>query len=95
MRREGEFILIAAVAFHFFAGLVAGSVFAARTLLTLIAIVLVECIGVTMAWGISAGLESLASLIGLQVGYLAGVYARSVLEHIGLAQPSIRARRIP
>jgi hypothetical protein len=84
--------LISAVAFHFLAGTVTGSIFAVRTLLTLVALVLIECIGVAIAWGISIGLWSLGSLIAVQVGYLGGIYLRSVLEHAGIAEPNVRPR---
>jgi hypothetical protein len=80
------------VAFHFLAGLVAGSVFAVRTLLTLVALVLIECVGVTIAWGVSIGSWTLGSLIAIQVGYLGGIYLRSVLEQAGIAEPSVRPR---
>jgi len=63
-----------------------------RTLLTLVALVLTESIGVTIAWGISMGLWSLGSLVAVQVGYLGGVYLRSVLEHVGIAEPIARPR---
>ena len=84
--------MISVVAFHFLAGSVTGSIFAVRTLLTLVALVLMECVGVTIAWGISMGLWSLGSLIAVQVGYLGGIYLRSVLEHVGIAEPTVRPR---
>lgn len=84
--------MISAVAFHFLAGTVTGSIFAVRTLLTLVALVLIECIGVAIAWGLSIGLWSLGNLIAVQVGYLGGIYLRSVLEHAGIAEPNVRPR---
>jgi hypothetical protein len=84
--------LISVVAFHFLAGVVTGSIFAVRTLLTLVALVLMECVGVTMAWGLSTGLWSLASLFAVQVGYLGGIFPRSVLEHVGIAEPNVQPR---
>jgi hypothetical protein len=51
-----------------------------------------ECVGVTIAWGLSMGLWSLASLIAVQAGYLGGIYLRSVLEHVGIAEPNVGAR---
>ena len=84
--------LISVVALHFPAGAVTGSIFAVRTLLTLVALVLMECVGVTIARGTSMGLWSLGSLIAVQVGYLGGVYLRSVLEHVGIAEPNVHAR---
>jgi len=80
------------VAFHFLAGSVTGAIFDLRTLLTLVALVLIECVGVTIAWGLSTGLWSLGSLIAVQVGYLGGIYLRSVLEHAGIAEPNVRPR---
>ena len=57
--------MISVVALHFLAGTVTGSVFAVRALLTLVALVLVECVGVTIAWGTSMGLWSLGSLMAV------------------------------
>jgi hypothetical protein len=86
--------LISVVAFHFLAGLVAGSIFAVRTLLTLVALVLIEYVGVTIWRGVSAGLFwSLGSLVAVQAGYLGGIYLRSVLEHVGIAIPDAHPRR--
>jgi hypothetical protein len=84
--------LISVVSLHCLAGAVTGSVFAVRTLLILVALVLTECVGVTIARGTSMGLWSLGSLIAVQVGYLGGVYLRSVLEHVGIAEPNVRPR---
>ena len=63
-----------------------------RTLLTLVALVLMECIGVTIACGLSTGFWSLGSLFAVQVGYLGGICLRSVLEHVGVAEPNVRPR---
>jgi uncharacterized membrane protein len=80
------------VAFHFLAGSVAGSTFAVRTLLVLVALVLIESAGATVAWGVSAGGWVLASLIAVQIGYLGGIYVRSVLEHAGIAASGVQRR---
>ena len=80
--------MISVVAFHFLAGAVTGSIFAVRTLLTLVAFVLMECVGATIAWGLSTGLWSLGSLVAVQLGYLGGIYLRSVLEHVGIGTPT-------
>jgi hypothetical protein len=84
--------LISVVSLHCLAGAVTGSVFAVRTLLILVAFVLTESIGVTIAWGASMGLWSLGSLVAVQVGYLGGVCLRSMLEHVGIAEPIARPR---
>ena len=85
--------MISVVAFHFLAGSVAGSIFAVRTLLTLVAFVLMECVGATIAWGLSTGLWLLGSLAAVQIGYLGGIYLRSVLEHAGIGVPDVHPRR--
>src|SRR5712672_2040539 len=80
--------LISLISFHFLAGLVAGSIFAVRTLLSLVALALMECVGVAIWRGFSAGLFwSLGSLVAVQLGYLGGIYLRSVLEHGGIGVP--------
>src|SRR5712671_3041020 len=82
--------LISVISFHFLAGLVAGSIFAVRTLLTLVALVLIECVGAAIWRGFSAGLFwSLGSLVAVQLGYLGGIYLRSVLENVGIGVPDV------
>lgn len=82
------------VAYHFLAGLVAGPIFAVRTLLTLVAFVLIECVGVMVWRGVSGGLFwALGSLVAVQAGYLAGVYLRSVLKQVGIVAPDVHPRR--
>ena len=83
--------MITVIALHFVAGAVAGSMFTVRTLLAIVGIVVVECVAATVALGFAAGLGSVGGLVAVQIGYLAGIYLRSVLEHMGIAQPSIRS----
>jgi hypothetical protein len=86
--------LISVISFHFLAGLVAGSIFAVRTLLTVVALVLIECVGVAVWRGFSTALFwSLGSVVAIQVGYLGGIYLRSVLEHVGIGVPDAQPRR--
>jgi hypothetical protein len=92
--READ--LIPVISLHFLAGLVAGSIFAVRTLLTLVALVLVECVGVAIWSGFSAGLFwLLGSLVAVQFGYLGGIYLRSVLERAGIGTTGVHRRRYP
>lgn len=82
--------MISVIALHFVAGTVAGSIFAVRTLLALAGIVLAECVAAAAMIGYSAVLCSAGSLVAIQVGYLAGIFLRAVLEHNGIAQSSTR-----
>jgi hypothetical protein len=87
--------LILSIALHFFAGVIAGSVFGVRTLLLLVGIIFLESIPLSFALGAPGGLASLASLIVIQIGYVAGIFARSTLEQVGVPWPRGRTRRIP
>lgn len=80
--------MITVIALHFVAGAVAGSMFTVRTLLVLVGFAFLECVTATVALGFSAGLLCLGGLVAVQIGYLAGICLRSVLEHVGIAQPA-------
>jgi hypothetical protein len=76
---------VTALILHLLAGLVVGSLFRVRTLLVLAFVVLAEAVAVAVLLGISAGLIwLLVSEVGLQFGYLGGIYLRSVLERAGI-----------
>ena len=78
--------MISVIAIHFLVGLGVGAAFAIRTLLTLVAFILIESLAVTVARGFSeAFFWTIGSLIAVQFGYLGGIYLRSVLEHAGFA----------
>ena len=83
--------MIPVVALHFVAGAVAGSMFTVRTLLVMVGFVLLECVTATVALGFAAGLWTVGGLVAVQIGYLAGIYLRSVLEYMGIAHPAIRS----
>jgi hypothetical protein len=84
-----------ALIFHLLAGLVAGSLFGVQTLVVLALAVSVEGLASIIMRGASAGLVwLLVSQVALQIGYLGGIYLRSILERagiIGAAQPSRRS----
>lgn len=77
-------------AIHFLVGGLTGCFYPVRALLGLVAIVLIECVVAAAVFGAWAALCSLAGLVALQFGYLGGIYARSVLERAGLAEPHAR-----
>jgi hypothetical protein len=78
------------IALQFVAGLVAGAIFNVRMLLTLVGFALVECVSAAVTLGFTAGLCSVGLLVAVQIGYLGGIYLRSVLERMGIVQPFIR-----
>jgi hypothetical protein len=54
------------------------------------ALTAVESIVATAVFGLPTGLWSLMNLAAIQVGYLGGIWLRSLLEKIGLAGPGTR-----
>lgn len=81
------------VAIHLLIGFLTGAVFRVRALLSLVVIVLIECVATAAVSGVKAGLWSLTSLVAIQMGYLGGVYARSALERAGLlAEPETQVK---
>jgi len=87
--------LLAYLFLHWLAGAVAGSVFQIRTLVLLLGIVLLESAAAAFVYGGSVALWALANLFALQVGYLVGIYARSILEQAGQLLSRARPRELP
>jgi hypothetical protein len=87
--------LLYAATLHLLAGAVTGSVFKIRTLLLLVGLVVVESIILALVHGGTFGLWALTNVAVVQIGYLAGVYGRAVLEQAGFAPRSFRTRRLP
>lgn len=82
--------LISVIALHLVAGTVAGSIFTVRALFVLVGVILAECVAAAGWIGSGAALCCVGSLVAVQVGYLAGIFLRAVLEHKKIARPSIR-----
>lgn len=80
---------------HLLVGLVAGAIFGVQTLVVLAMAVLVEGVACFVLRGASTGFVwLLTSQVALQIGYLGGMYLRSLLERVGIivaAQPSRRS----
>lgn len=87
--------MIFAALLHLIAGMIAGSIFSVQTLLLLIALVMAECVSVAVILSLTSGLWALQLLIAVQLGYLAGIYLRSVVEARGaaIAKPGVQPRR--
>ena len=86
--------MIFVIVVHLLVGLIAGSIFAVRTLLTLVAFILIESFVLMLGHGVLTGLFwSLGSLGAVQIGYLAGVWLRSVIEYAGIAESGAESRR--
>lgn len=86
---------MAAVTVHLLVGLVAGTMFAVRTLLVLIGCAVAESLYFIIVYGFSSGLLALGGLIAIQMGYLAGIGLRAALERLGVGQAGLHPRRFP
>jgi hypothetical protein len=72
------------VAIHLLIGLVAGMVFGVQTLLVLAVLVLFEAAGMVVLNGLSVDIIWwVGAEVSLQLGYLAGIFLRSMIERIG------------
>jgi hypothetical protein len=81
---------------HLAAGMLAGAFFRVQTVLVLALLVLVEVFCGFVSGSVPAAvLWAFGAVAMLQFGYLAGVYARSVLERSGLVVPIARATTGP
>ncbi len=72
------------VAIHLLVGLLAGAMFGVQTLLVLAMLVVVEAAAMVVVIGLS--LESfwwVGAEVALQLGYLVGIYLRSMIERMG------------
>ena len=87
--------MLYATILHLLAGTVTGSVFKVRILLILLVLVLVESLALALVHGSIASLWALANIVGVQAGYLVGVFARGILEQAGYLLPTVRTRRLP
>lgn len=84
--------MLYATIFYALAGLVAGSVFTIRTLLLLLSIMLVEAASVALVDNRDVGLWTIINIAAAQVGYLAGIFPRKILEQVGYAIPPVEIR---
>ena len=92
---KGPHILLYAVILHLLAGTVAGAVFRVSTLLILLGCVAVEPAILAYLHNSDAAPLVFINLVVVQVGYLAGIYGRGILEHVMYSSASVRTRRIP
>jgi hypothetical protein len=85
---------MAILLFHLFAGLLAGTLFRIQTLLMFALLVLVEAVCWTTISGVTVNaLWWVAAEVALQVGYLGGIYLRSLLERFGFGAFLYAGRR--
>ena len=85
--------MLYATIFHSLAGAVTGSVFKIRTLLLLLAVILIEAAMLSVVDVRVAAWWALANVISVQFSYLAGIFARRTLEQTGYSLPPVKIPR--
>ncbi len=85
--------MLSSIVIHLLAGAVAGSTFAVRTLIILVAVSGFGCLALLVLRGMDAALVGVAGLVFLQIGYAAGIVGRALLEAWGVARPVARTPR--
>jgi len=85
-------ILLYVTIFYALAGLVAGSVFTIGMLLLLLGILVVEAATLTLVDVQNLGSWTIINIAAVQVGYLAGIFPRKILEQAGYAIPPVEIR---
>jgi len=85
-------ILLYATIFYALAGLVAGSVFTTSTLLLLLTILVAQAVSLSLVDVHSLGSWTIINVAVVQVGYLAGIFTRRILEQAGYAIPPAEIR---
>ena len=76
--------MLYATIFHSLAGAVTGSVFKIRTLLLLLAFILIEAATLSAVDVRVAAWWALVNVISVQFSYLAGIFARRTLERLDI-----------
>ena len=76
--------MLYATIFHSLAGAVTGSVFKIRTLLLLLAFILIEAAMLSAVDVRVAAWWALVNVISVQFSYLAGIFARRTLERLDI-----------
>lgn len=87
--------MLTSVVLHVAAGIIAGSLFTIPTLMILLLVLLGEMIAAAVLYGGMAMVGPVLGIIAVQTGYLAGIYARSLLERSGHARADLRTPRTP
>jgi hypothetical protein len=87
--------LLFATILHTLAGAVTGSIFKIQTILALLCLVVIESIIFSFFQGGTAALWAFANVIGIEFGYLVGLFARGYVEHVAESRANARTRRTP
>jgi hypothetical protein len=84
--------LLYGIVFHFFAGVLTGSVFKVGTLLALLVFVFSEAVVFVTVNPVFSAAWGIANLLGIQLGYCAGLYLRGLAEQAGYSLPPVGVR---
>jgi len=80
---------------HLAAGAVTGFVFSIRILLFALLLLLIEAIILSVVFGASFIVGPVIGILALQMGYLSGGYARTMVERLAGSRQTAKAPRLP
>src|SRR5262249_8341636 len=95
MLRDGRGTqVIYSVLLHLIAGIIAGTGFTVWILIISLAFAAFEILVLGLTYGARAAFSAVLGGVALQIGYLAGIYGRSIYERAEISWRSYRMRRI-
>ena len=86
--------MIYVIVTHLVIGMIVGSLFPVGMLVVLLSFEIVSSIILAFTYGPVAYWAWLAVVAVLQIGYIAGVLGRGLLEQAGISQANVRRRRV-
>jgi len=86
--------MIYSVLLHLIAGIIGGTVFTVWVLVVAVAFAAFEIMALGLTYGARAASGAVLGSVTLQIGYLAGIYGRSIYERSGISWRLFRLWRI-
>ena len=86
--------MLYSVPLHLIAGIIAGTVFTVLVLIVSLAFAVFEIFVLGLMYGPRTALSAILGGVALQIGYLAGIYGRSIYERAAISWRALRVRRI-
>jgi len=86
--------VLSSIVLHLAAGAITGFIFSIRILLFALLLLLIEGIMLSVAFGVSFVVGPVIGIVALQIGYLSGGYARTVVERLAGSRQTAKAPRL-
>ena len=87
--------MLSSITLHFAAGAVTGFAFSIRILLLTLLLLLIEAVMLSVAFGVSFIVGPVVGIVALQIGYLSGGYARTMVERLAGSRQTAKVPPLP